>query len=377
MLAVEQRPDKAGFSRGDNSPDLRMPAFEGRERAVGRGAVRPILAVPAVMLGPADKIEEPPARDEVVHEMRAWPDPGLRAKLEAEIGDALHGHQPAIGDTAGKAQRLLTEQGRAHRRVDAVSADQHIGSDARPILEPRRDAVASIGEANEAVAEMDGLGREARGDGRQQIGAVDRDVRRAVKLLTERIEPRPLQSPAVLPAPLMRADRAHRLAVEPGAEPQPIENARRIRPHIDAAADFGQFLRLLIDLDREAPLVQRHGRAEPANAGADHGDFKRGHGHLCRRCRVALAPRSSWSSCADVLHGCPVRDFSIMRTGSNSMARAPRTVMAGLVQLLPDQGASGHHQQQEGSYSYYTQRAQPCSVTPTEEWYSTNQCSCP
>ena len=101
------------------------------------------------------------ARDEIMHEMAAGADPGLAAELEAEIGDALDRHQPAIGDAAGEVRRLVAEQRGAHRRMDAVGADQHVGGDARAVVEAGLDAVAPVVEADQAVAEMDVLGREA------------------------------------------------------------------------------------------------------------------------------------------------------------------------------------------------------------------------
>jgi hypothetical protein len=52
-----------------------MPAREGGKRPRDRGAVGPVLAVPFVVLGPADKIEQLPARDEIMHKMRAGADP--------------------------------------------------------------------------------------------------------------------------------------------------------------------------------------------------------------------------------------------------------------------------------------------------------------
>ena len=170
--------------------------------------------------------------------------------------------------------------------MDAVGADQHIGFDARAVFEPGLGAVAAIGEPDEAVAEMHPLGRETRGDDRQQIGAVDRQVRRAVELFAERIERGALQGSPVLPAALVAADRAHALAVEPLAEAEPVEDAGRIRSHVDAAADFGQLRRLLVDIDREAGPSQRHSGAEPADAAADHRDLKGSGGHP--GCRHAL-----------------------------------------------------------------------------------------
>src|SRR5260370_20907381 len=121
-VAVEQGPDEAGFGRRNDGSDLLVPARKGSERSRDRGAVGPVLAVPFVVLGPADKIEEPSAGHEIVHKMRAGTDPGLRAALEPEIGDALGRHEPAKGDAAGKVRRLLTKERNTHRPVDAVRA---------------------------------------------------------------------------------------------------------------------------------------------------------------------------------------------------------------------------------------------------------------
>ena len=154
-LAVEERPDEAGVGRRDDPANLRMPALEGGERAGDRGAVSPVLAVPFVVLGPADEIEEAAARDKVMHQMRAGADPGLRAELEAEVGDALDRNQPSIGDAAGKTRRLRAEECLAHRRMEAVGANQHIGRMRAPFANHASTRVAAIGEADEAVAEMD------------------------------------------------------------------------------------------------------------------------------------------------------------------------------------------------------------------------------
>ena len=125
------------------------------------------------------------------------------------------------------------------------------------------------------MTEMDPLRRERGGDHGQQIGAMDRDVRRAIKPLAKRVERRALQGAAILPTALMAADRMHTFAVEAFAQAQPIKDARGVRAHIDAAADFGQLRRLLVDIDFEPGLAQSDGGAEPADAAADHGDLAR------------------------------------------------------------------------------------------------------
>ncbi len=120
------------------------------------------------------------------------------------------------------------------------------------------------------MAEVNPFGREVRGDDRQQIGAVNGDVRRAVELFAQRIERGALQGAPVLPTPLMGEERAHALAVEPGGETRPAQDAGRVRAHINAAADLGEFGRLLVDIDLEAGLTQRQRRREPTDAAADH-----------------------------------------------------------------------------------------------------------
>jgi len=140
--------------------------------------------------------------------------------------------------------------------------------------------VTLIGKADEAIAEMDALGRQPRGNHRQQIGAMDRDMRCAVEFLALRIERRALQGAAVVPAPLMCAAGAYPVAQQALAEAEPDQDARRVRPHVDAAADMGQGGRLFVDVDVEPGAAQRQRGGEPADAGADHGDAQRLPGHV-------------------------------------------------------------------------------------------------
>src|SRR4051812_45944572 len=108
-VAVEQGPDETGLGAGDDAANLWVPALEGGERAGDGGVVGPVLAIPGVVLGPADEIQQAPARHEIVHEMATGTEPGLVAALQAEIGDPLDRHQPTISDTAGELRRLFAE----------------------------------------------------------------------------------------------------------------------------------------------------------------------------------------------------------------------------------------------------------------------------
>src|SRR4029077_7077328 len=61
---------------------------------------------------------------------------------------------------------------------------------------------------------------------------------------------------------------------------------RRVRPHIDAAADLVKLGRLLVDIDRETGAIQRQRRGEAADAAADHrnsASFAGHHGRVKRR----------------------------------------------------------------------------------------------
>src|SRR4029077_3655144 len=107
------------------------------------------------------------------------------------------------------------------------------------------------------MTKMNVLGRKTGRDDRQQISAVNGDMRRTVELFAERIERRPLQCAPVLPASLMGEEGADALAIEPSSKAQTSQDAHCIRAHIDAAPDLSKLGSLLIDLDFEAGFAQR------------------------------------------------------------------------------------------------------------------------
>src|SRR5262249_58674214 len=104
---------------------------------------------------------------------------------------------------------------------------------------------------------MDAVGHEPGRDDREQVCAVNSQVWRAVELLAARVQRRALQGAAVLPAALMGAQRAHRLAVERRPEAETIEDACRVGPHVDATADLRELGGLLVDVDVEAGTAER------------------------------------------------------------------------------------------------------------------------
>jgi hypothetical protein len=58
---LAQGPNEAGLGGSDDPADLRMPAGKGGMRAIDGRTVGPVLAIPGVVLGPADEIQQPSA----------------------------------------------------------------------------------------------------------------------------------------------------------------------------------------------------------------------------------------------------------------------------------------------------------------------------
>ncbi len=137
---------------------------------------------------------------------------------------------------------------------------------------------------------MHPLGRHAGGDRIQQIAAMQRHMRRAVKLFASWIERRLLQSLPIIPAALMASERAHADAIKRRTQAETKQNATSVRPHVDAATDLGQFRGLFVNLHLESGLAQRHRGAEAADPGADDGDAR--HDPWAFRQRVARPDRS-------------------------------------------------------------------------------------
>src|SRR5262249_25839379 len=216
-----------GYGAASARADRRRPTWKGGERAGHWGPLGPTPPVPFGVLGPADEIQQATAREEVVDKVRARPDPRLRADLEPEIGEAFGRDQSAIGNAAGKDWGLLTEQSGAHYRTDPIGPDQDVGFNPHAVLEPRLDKIALVLEANETATEMNLLGRKARRNDRQQISAVNGDMRSAVELFAERIERRPLEGASVLPASLVGEEWADPLAVQRSSKAQSAQNADR------------------------------------------------------------------------------------------------------------------------------------------------------
>ena len=87
----------------------------------------------------------------------------------------------------------------------------------------------------------------------------------------------------------MSEPRTHSFAIQPLGKAQPVQDADRVRRHVDAAADLVQFGRLLVDIDLESGAKQRHRSREAADAAADHRDPARRDQWLFVACQCASA----------------------------------------------------------------------------------------
>jgi hypothetical protein len=88
--------------------------------------------------------------------------------------------------------------------MNSVSTDKHIGRDALTIVKLGFHAGAAIGECDEAMPDMQSLGRQRTHEHRQHVGPM-RLIMRIPEYRNDRVAKRRLQqSAAVVPAPLVR-----------------------------------------------------------------------------------------------------------------------------------------------------------------------------
>ena len=124
------------------------------------------------------------------------------------------------------------------------------------------------------MREMHALRRHRLGEQRMQFAAMEDHVRRAEFLGDSLSQRRFGQRAAIVPTALMKERRPERHLGALLTEAELDQQARGVRPDVDAGADFGQQARLLVDLHVEAGLQQAKRRGEAADAAADNGHFR-------------------------------------------------------------------------------------------------------
>ena len=202
--------------------DLRVPALERGERVRDVAAVGPRLARPAVLLDDRDEVDQPLAAARSSARSAGRAHPYLRVTSSSRWREPLGRHQPAIRDAAGEARAPAgPNRHPAHRRVDAVGADQHVDLDRR-----RRSRTRASTRSPWSTSPVSRWPRCRRSGGQrpqqrvQQVGAVHLVVREAEGLDDRVAERRAQQRPAVVPAALMPGQRPDAHPARSSASPR-------------------------------------------------------------------------------------------------------------------------------------------------------------
>ena len=155
-----------------------------------------------------------------------------------EMRDPLGRHQPAPGDIAGVARQLLAEHLSAHRRMDAIGADQDVAGRGAAVGERDGDAVGVLIEALDARAEAEAFLAETAEQDIEQVGAVRGVVRRTEMRLRPLAERRVVEAVASVPGAIVASFRIVGDARQRIAEAERPQDPRRIAADLEAGADL-------------------------------------------------------------------------------------------------------------------------------------------
>ena len=146
---------------------------------------------------------------------------------------------------------------RAHRRADAVGADDDIGFGRRAVGKMRhRAAVHRIG-ADASCAERERRVADRAAQQVMQIGAVRGQVRRAEFLPRDRLQRLAEAQPPFVEGDRHDAERLERVAHELVLEAERTQHLDAVRADLQPGADFAELLRALIERNLDAALAQR------------------------------------------------------------------------------------------------------------------------
>src|SRR6185503_5899217 len=297
------------------SLDVRVPAAEVPRELVGRAARAPRFDTPVGALEHADEVHHRSAAQWVMHDVPARPDP-VRADPACHVRrQPLHRCDAAPSHVAGELRAVRAEQSLAHARMHPVRADENVAARRGAAFQLERDAIVVLGKAGAARAEVDGIGLERPDRARQdlqEIGPVDREVRKAVALDRLRAEVEQLPRLARAPQADLLALRLARERLEFIAHAERVEHARAVGGQLHARADLAQLVRLLVDLDVGAQAQQGQRGGEPADAGACYQDTADGY------LSAATPARAHWPSCAPLPPESPMLPITLPSRMSSS-----------------------------------------------------------
>jgi hypothetical protein len=112
--------------------------------------------------------------------------------LTTRMPEPLDRHATAMGGTSREPRRLRAEERGAHRRVDAVGPDHHVGEDGFALGGPELHRAGVLPHGHEAAAQAGHVGGQRAREEAEEIRSVEVVVRRAEARLdrvAERLAP--------------------------------------------------------------------------------------------------------------------------------------------------------------------------------------------
>jgi hypothetical protein len=279
-LAEDERPLIGKLDIADHGLHIDMPAREITAELVGGAGFSPGFDFPIAALDDADEVDLPRAADGIVHDMGARPDPE-RAGVAGNTGRQMHRrHQRPPSHETAELNLVGAKQCLADFRVNAVSPDQDIGLDRASIGKMHNDASGTLVKSRAARIEMNGFALllpDRLDQLALKIGAMHREIGRAVFRHRGRAKIDELPGLACIPKPDLLVGGRGTDPLQPGSEPEVIENARAIGGDLHTGADLLEILGLLVQLDLESPFQQRQSCGQPAQSGAGDDDLGLAH----------------------------------------------------------------------------------------------------
>ena len=179
-------------------------------------------------------------------------------------------HQPTPGDIACVAGQFLPEKLPAHRRVDAVGADQYVARELCAVRQPDGDLVRGLRESLDARIEPEAFISDPTEQNVEQIGAVGVIVRRAELCLRTCAQRGIIEAVAIIPGAIVTS--LHADARQGLVESERAQDAGGVGAELDAGADLAERFGLLekLSIDAASPHRQEGREATDAAAGDKH-----------------------------------------------------------------------------------------------------------
>ena len=205
-----------------------------------------------------------------MHHMQSRPHPHgdlVAAQVRWQIGLR---HQRPICQMSGKARRGIAQQLLAHLAPHAIGTDQGTGLHAGAFGSADFQNISSVPPALHCLAQPNvhpsALSRPVQQA--LQIGAVDGGVRRAIQSLSTFAQGQGAQHLPGLGIARLQLLRKSGHLRQRVAQPPGLQDARQVRPNLDARAHLAELRCALKQLHRHAVLRTRDSSGQAANAAA-------------------------------------------------------------------------------------------------------------